>query len=783
MYDFKNDFIIHSFKLIDIELINGEWKKKPKGIRPEWNSITENHIKKGDKAFGLLTGKKSNILVLDFDDKSLYNEYCMKYPLILDAPRVATRKGFHCYFKWNDKYTELPSKVGKLDIQGNGKQVFYDGTEYTTETGEIFKYKWINDNDIIDLPNELFDCLKVEGKVSKKVKSSATTGNFIIECNDKLWKDIIENISIKYIDEYISWFQIVCGMYSLGKENDNLDHYKEVARSLSMKSKKYDKTHKEFEIMWENCCKYTYTAGSIRHYSRESNDKNYLEICKKNTAKEKDFYCFDEKLICDYFIESFGDNLICNFNRIYIYYNNRWNEDNKGIIIQKFLKQEVSNLYKRIIDNLNKLLQTADSDCETITKNIKECSKVLTNYGNQKNKNIWGLIYSELITRNIDNELFDTQKNIFVFTNKAYNLDTNKWFYINKFDYILTTCGKDYIEPTKDQVDKIDKIFCDIFPNEDYRKSYISILKTGLSGNRIEKFIVATGGGRNGKGVINDFYQHLLGDYYGILHLSLLTKEFKSGANTELRNIHKKRFLKATEPDSGSNEKLRMSNIKALTGESNLKARGLYENNFDIQIDATQILECNKLPFITMDGNEAEKQRMVIIPFETTFTEDKEDIKNDPKKYKPQDATLKTNQFKDEYISALFKYIIDKYDGLNIYIPEACKNLALKWMLDKDDFVGWFMENYKEEPNGIVSVKDLYKDFKCSGFFMSLNKAQQRQNNEKNFKQTIQDKLKHLFIPVNTYINSVRITKDSIKGYVKKEEDMDSDSNDELLED
>ena len=96
-----------------------------------------------------------------------------------------------------------------------------------------------------------------------------------------------------------------------------------------------------------------------------------------------------------------------------------------------------------------------------------------------------------------------------------------------------------------------------------------------------------------------------------------------------------------------------MSNIKALTGESNLKARGLYENNFDIQIDATQILECNKLPFISMDGNEAEKQRMVIIPFETTFTEDTDDIAKDPTHFKPQDPTLKTTEFKDKYISSM----------------------------------------------------------------------------------------------------------------------------------
>ena len=97
-------------------------------------------------------------------------------------------------------------------------------------------------------------------------------------------------------------------------------------------------------------------------------------------------------------------------------------------------------------------------------------------------------------------------------------------------------------------------------------------------------------------------------------------------------------------------------------------------------------------------------------------------------------------------------------------------------MLDKDDFVGWFMENYKEDDNAIVSVKELYRDFKNSSFFMSMSKAQQRQNNEKNFKEMLQGKLKHLFVPTFTYINGIRINKDSIKGYIKKPEDIDSEA-------
>ena len=119
-------------------------------------------------------------------------------------------------------------------------------------------------------------------------------------------------------------------------------------------------------------------------------------------------------------------------------------------------------------------------------------------------------------------------------------------------------------------------------------------------------------------------------------------------------------------------------------------------------------------------------------------------------------------------------------EGLQIYIPDACKQLALNWMLDKDDFVGWFMEKYKEQEGAIISVKELYRDFKDSSFFLSMSKSQQRQNNEKNFKEMIQNKLKHLFVPLNTCIDKKRITKDSIKGYVKKPYDCsDSDSDED----
>ena len=795
--DFKKNFVIHSFPEIVLELNpKGQWKKIPKGMRKGWQKLTETSIKKNDTAFGLLTGEISNILVLDFDDINLFDNYCMKFPEIINAPRVSTRKGFHVYYKWKNEYTTLPSNKGKLDIQGNGKQVFYVGTNYKTEVGDTFEYKWFNDVDIGDLPDDLFVQLKyfkegevveqiVAGKIYEQteekeiVVAPMPTNNLNLKCNNKLWNDIINNIDIKYIEDYRSWFHLVCSIYSLGKTFDELDHYKEVARHLSMKSKKYDITHKEFEKMWESCHNYRYTPASIRHYSRESSETNYINICKKHSFQFSQFYSFDEKVLCDYIIELIGDNLVCNFGKIYIYHNSNWYEDSKGCIIQKWIKEKLTELYHILIDDLHNELKSIPikktEERKLLLSQIEQTCSTLRTLGHQKVKNIWGFLHNELISQNLDYDLFDTRGDLFVFKNKAFDLINYKFVKIDKFDYILTTCSKEFIEPTPEQINTIKTLFIDIFPNPEYRKAYISVLKSGMSGIRQEKFLCATGGGRNGKGVINDLFKFLLGDYYGILHLTLLTKELKGGANTELRGLHKKRFLKATEPDSGSTEKLRMSNIKALTGESELKARGLYENDTNIMINATFLLECNKLPHITMDGNEAEKQRMAIIPFETTFTFNKDDVEKYDD-YKLANSIYKTADFYNNHYCALFMYLVNNYKEDDIYLPEACQKLATKWLLSKDDFVGWFFENYEEDDNtnNIISVKTIYKNFKESSFFSSLSKSQQRQNNEKAFKEMIQGKLKWAFVPCHTYIEKKHIQKDSIKGYRKRIE-VDSD--------
>ena len=789
--EFYKKLVFVSCNITLQEQENGEYKKNLVSLPKEWSSITETKINKYHKATLVLTGYKSGVLVLDFDKVELFNNYVDKYPILLTAPIVKSRRGFHIYFNWDKKFVgALPKKIGKLDIQGDTSLIIFAGSSYKTEEGATFQYNFINNNELIDLPNELFEEFKYHKnkqlQESKIIVGDKRPNDKNIEIDIKLkypiqsqyWFDICNIINKKYLNEYRSWFNILCALRDI-KNSFNVEvgeDFNLIAEYISKKGDNFDK--ESFINTWNNVIPYTQyiTAGTLRYYARLSNNTLYSSICRSKYT-DKDFSSFDENKIVDYYLDYCGDNLVCCLDTIYFFNGNFWETDATTALLQNDLMNKTKKVYNELIDNIHikiKELMESDIDTEQLQKSIKDLYGVRSSYGNQRNKNVAKLIENRLRADRINKDIFDTNPYLVCFAkNKAFDLTTHKWVNITKDDYILTTTNIEYIEPTKTQMETIEKLFSDIFPDKENLKSYLSILYCGLSGIRQEKFIVATGGGRNGKGLINDLFQYLMGDYFAILHLSLLTKELKAGANTELRDLHKKRFIKATEPDSDFIEKLRMSNIKALTGESKLKARGLYEKNFEILLLCMIIMECNKLPNISMDGNEAEKQRLGIIPFETTFTDSQEDIDNDPENYKRANPLYKTIQFKETHACALFKYIVDNAPR-DFYLTEKSKTLAMEWLAGKDEFLNWFYDTYEMHEGSSITIKDLFRNYKhSSNFNDGGTKAQKRQNTEKNFREMVKSKLKLFYVASNTTFNGTYLNKDIIKNFREKQEEED----------
>ena len=229
---------------------------------------------------------------------------------------------------------------------------------------------------------------------------------------------------------------------------------------------------------------------------------------------------------------------------------------------------------------------------------------------------------------------------------------------------------------------KVASWFESIFPDPSLRRAYISILKSaGLSGKRFEYFFVATGDGCNGKGLLNEHFIYLLdlNGYAVIGHLDLLTSRIKSGANTEARSLHKKRFVRYSEPCPGTDmEAIRLSNVNELTGNEQLKARTLHEKDDDTRLHSTSLLECNDPPACVGDKGNSSQRRWRFIPFVTKFTDDPAELKADPAKYRPKDETLKDDDAKKRHYRAFFKYLVTKCTQ-DVWEPDACPTHA--WIM------------------------------------------------------------------------------------------------------
>ncbi len=629
----------------------------------------------------------------------------------------------------------------------------------------------LNNNEFLleALESEKEELQPKEKKVIVETPKDETT----INNNEK----IINLIKPETLGLFQDWKKIIFAMKNEGFSE-------EFARQTSNRAtgKFTPLTEEAWEKIW-NAETSQLTMGTLRFYAKRDSPEEYSLTCIKSYEQ---YYEYDEKVLCDYFFEYHKDDVICCNNKIYVFYNDFWIEDKKGKIIQKLLINSIRKLYMELDNKLNdkiKICYEQDKVADVLVEQKALVATLNKNYGFQRNKNVWGLVENTLYSMNLKNDIFDKNPDLFVFNNICYDLQKKEWRKLTQFDYVLLTSNNDYKKPTPTQNETIKKIVEDIFPDKEIRKSYMSILKNGLSGHRIEKFVIATGDGRNGKGLINDYMKCLLGDYYEILSLNLLTKPLKEGANTELRCLHNKRFIKASEPESSANEKLKINNIKSLTGESGLKARGLYEDNFNINICAISILEANGAPPISLDGNNAEKERFVTIPFDTTFLKDdteenKYKLKEEPDKYKKVNEIYKSETFMKEHICAFFHYIIDYPTDTKlyeVYNSVRGQKQTLEWFMDKDEFLNWFQEEYEKDEYGFISIKDLYKIYKNSSLFYSLSKAQQRQNNEKYFRQMIIKKMYMHYVPTMGNITiktkdgteKIQTNKDGITGFTQ----------------
>ena len=115
---------------------SGIWKKKV-AYKTAWGSLTASNLREGDEVLIIMTGIRSGLTVVDFDDGAHFLRLCAEHPELAEHYTVRTRKGFHLYCDFNPtlKTTDniwKPDEFGTypVDIRNEKGIVFAPPTEY-----------------------------------------------------------------------------------------------------------------------------------------------------------------------------------------------------------------------------------------------------------------------------------------------------------------------------------------------------------------------------------------------------------------------------------------------------------------------------------------------------------------------------------------------------------------------------------------------------------------------------------------------------------------------------
>lgn len=434
--------------------------------------------------------------------------------------------------------------------------------------------------------------------------------------------------------------------------------------------------------------------------------------------------------------QMFKDEYVCTSIKSGIWYqykNNRWSEIDQGVTLRKHISTSLRELYAAkgqtsipVItrDDDDAAADAADTDVENDYKDrTKRTLQIAILLTQTKNKNNIMIEAKELFYDGEFMAKLDINPYLLCFNNGVYDFK-EKTFRKGKPEDNISMCTNiDYIninsqtlynrKPIKTMMDEINDFMNQLFPVPELCKYMWQHLGSTLMGTSTNQtFNMYIGVGQNGKSVLVNLMEKVLGNYKVDVPLSLVTdKRGKIGGVTpEIIGLKGKRYAVLQEPSK--DDVLNEGVMKQLTsGKDQIQGRAPYmlaTVSFIPQFKL--VVTCNNLMKVNSTDH-GTWRRIRAVPFLSLFTD----------KPKPGDFE-KPYQFKlnktidekfDEWKEVFGAMLIEecvKTDGM----VEDC-DLVLEKSRDyqkSQDYISEFIEDrIIKEDGGKVSKMDINNEF------------------------------------------------------------------------
>ena len=416
---------------------------------------------------------------------------------------------------------------------------------------------------------------------------------------------------------------------------------------------------------------------------------------------------------------------------------------------------------------------------EMFTKPFKRTMDSVTSLSTLGKRDSIIKLYLKLL--HVPNISWDAHPDLFAFDNGIMDLRTGEMIQPRKDQFIRTTCGWSWDrEYPYSRVEFIDTLVKSILPIETVREYYLMYKSTGLSGHHIQKVLINTGVGSNGKSMASGLEIYTLGNYSYKIGADALCSTLKTGcANPVIANLDGKRAVFFAEPDA--KQRLSSATIKDLTGESKINARTLYSKKTDVILNCTLSGDCNNIPHfneIDHKSSESVMRRLVIVPFITKAVNRVEYDAAEDKTLLNIKANYAENvAWNQEHKQAYFVILLNAYrkyisvpNALD-HVPPECQVLITKHLDESCNILSWIgaaLERVDDVATSeAIPLNRIYSRFKSSDDFKTFTKVEQRKYCQKYFIELVEGSksLKKFVVNRDKYHNHIQLRSISLVGY------------------
>ena len=532
-------------------------------------------------------------------------------------------------------------------------------------------------------------------------------------------------------DNYNEWIEIGWILYNLGEGcQEALDLWIDFSKLTT----KDNFSEAECVYRWAKMNACNYSIGSLKFYAKTDNPEMYNQYQKEEQQKLiMDSLVGGHADIAKQLYDKHSNTFVCasiDRNIWYEFRGHRWVKVECGITLRSKIATEiipsyieihngvVGKFYGNLTDEASKGRVAMDVNSKKMERIL--CSLKTANFKDSILKECKELFYKEDFIQQLD-----TNSYIIGFNNGVLDLKTKEFRNGRPEDYITMTTGYDYkdFEEDDSEVIEVKDFLVKIFPNPLLRQHFMEYAAEILrAGNFSKTFYVMTGAGDNGKSVLIELLEKVLGEYMETLSPGLITGKETSSSNAtaDLELTRGKRYIVLPEP-SGT-DVINPGILKRLTGNDRFYSRGLFKEGHSMVAMFKLALICNKLPRITLDGSEAVWNRVRVLPFESRFPKYNHEVpltfEEQLKQkvfYRDNDLSNKLPFMKQAMMWLMFqtyKYITKYGKGKE---PDIVTSATNSYKETNDIYLQFINEKTKEDRSGSnqgVGLAELYAEFK-----------------------------------------------------------------------